>query len=134
MELLTESRVWPDRGRPRRAGVSSFGLSGTNAHVIVEQAPVVEEDPAEDEGPGLPVVPVVLSARCGGGLSGQAARLLDRLERLEGSVPGAGLVDVGFSSVVSRAVLEHRAVVVAADRGELVRRLGALSGGVRDVS
>ncbi|WP_371360521.1 type I polyketide synthase, partial [Streptomyces sp. TP-A0875] len=135
VELLTESRVWPDRGRPRRAGVSSFGLSGTNAHVIVEQAPVVEEDPAEDEGLGLPVVPVVLSARCGGGLSGQAARLLDRLE---GSVPGAGagvgLVDVGFSSVVSRAVLEHRAVVVAADRGELVRGLGALSGGERDAS
>ncbi|WP_338483352.1 type I polyketide synthase [Streptomyces sp. SCSIO 75703] len=145
VELLTESRVWPDRGRPRRAGVSSFGLSGTNAHVIVEQAPVVEEPveeqaPVGDEGPGLPVVPVVLSARCGAGVSGQAARLLDRLEGLEEPVPGAGagagvgLVDVGFSSVVSRAVLEHRAVVVAADRGELVRGLGALSGGVRDVS
>ncbi|WP_371360520.1 type I polyketide synthase, partial [Streptomyces sp. TP-A0875] len=139
VELLTESRVWPDRGRPRRAGVSSFGLSGTNAHVIVEQAPTVEEPQAGDEGPagdegsGLPVVPVVLSARCGAGLSGQAARLLDRLE---GSVPGAGvgLVDVGLSSVVSRAVLEHRAVVVAADRGELVRGLGALSGGERDAS
>ncbi|MEZ7007444.1 SDR family NAD(P)-dependent oxidoreductase [Streptomyces sp. AD55] len=134
VELLTESRVWPDRGRPRRAGVSSFGLSGTNAHVIVEQAPVVEE-PVEEPGGqapvGLPVVPVVLSARCGAGLSGQAARLLDRLED---PVSGAGLVDVGFSSVVSRAVLEHRAVVVAADRGVLVRGLGALSGGVRDAS
>ncbi|MEE1806548.1 ketoacyl-synthetase C-terminal extension domain-containing protein, partial [Streptomyces sp. BE133] len=113
------------RERPRRVGVSSFGLSGTNAHVIVEQAP-------EPEGPeavvsaGVPVVPVVLSGRGEAALRGQAARLL---ERVEGGGAGLSLVDVGFSSVVSRAVLEHRAVIAASDREELVRGLASLAGG-----
>ncbi len=120
VELLTESRAWPERDRPRRVGVSSFGLSGTNAHVIVEQAPVVEE-PQAVAGVELPVVPVVLSAQSESGLSGQAARLLARIESSDSS-----LLDAGFSSVVSRAVLEHRAVVAASDREELVRGLRAL--------
>ncbi|MFJ2418364.1 type I polyketide synthase, partial [Streptomyces brevispora] len=128
VELLTESRVWPERGRPRRVGVSSFGLSGTNAHVIVEQAPVVEEpEPEAVAAVGLPVVPVVLSARSEAGLAGQAARLLARVE--ESSSPSASVLDVGFSSVVSRAGLEHRAVVAASDREELVRGLTALAEG-----
>ncbi|WP_326657839.1 type I polyketide synthase [Streptomyces sp. NBC_00385] len=122
VELLTESRAWPVRDRPRRVGVSSFGLSGTNAHVIVEQAPVVEE-PEVAVSVELPVVPVVLSARSEVGLSAQAGKLLERLE-----VPSS-LVDVGFSSVVSRAVLEHRAVVAAGSREELMRGLTALAGG-----
>ncbi|MER6121014.1 type I polyketide synthase, partial [Streptomyces sp. NPDC001743] len=122
VELLTESRAWPVRDRPRRVGVSSFGLSGTNAHVIVEQAPVTEEP----ETPGaveLPVVPVLLSARSESALSAQAAKLLERLG------DAASVLDVGFSSVVSRAVLEHRAVVAAADGEELVRGLTALAEG-----
>ncbi|MEV7406122.1 type I polyketide synthase [Streptomyces sp. NPDC091267] len=123
VELLTESRAWPERDRPRRVGVSSFGLSGTNAHVIVEQAPVVEEPEAVTVAE-LPVVPVVLSARSEAGLSGQASRLLARL----GS-SASSLLDVGFSSVVSRAVLEHRAVVAASGREELVRGLTALAEG-----
>ncbi|MFE9820436.1 type I polyketide synthase [Streptomyces sp. NPDC005773] len=123
VELLTESRAWPVRDRPRRAGVSSFGLSGTNAHVIVEQAPVVEE-PEADSVVELPVVPVVLSARSEAGLSAQAGKLLEQLGESSSS-----LLDVGFSSVVSRAVLEHRAVVAVADREELVRGLTALAGG-----
>ncbi|MCX5138795.1 type I polyketide synthase [Streptomyces sp. NBC_00338] len=120
VELLTESRAWPVRDRPRRVGVSSFGLSGTNAHVIVEQAPVVEE-PGVSVTVELPVVPVVLSARSEAGLSAQAGKLL--------GVSSASLLDVGFSSVVSRGVLEHRAVVAASDREELVRGLTALAGG-----
>ncbi|MEU1473570.1 type I polyketide synthase, partial [Streptomyces sp. NPDC005761] len=122
VELLTESRVWPVRDRPRRVGVSSFGLSGTNAHVIVEQAPVVEvpETTAVVE---VPVVPVVLSARSEAGLSAQAAKLLERVRA------STSLLDVGFSSVVSRAVLEHRAVVAVADREELVRGLTVLAEG-----
>ncbi|MFE9820524.1 type I polyketide synthase, partial [Streptomyces sp. NPDC005773] len=123
VELLTESRVWPVRDRPRRVGVSSFGLSGTNAHVIVEQAPVVEE-PERVAVLELPVVPVVLSARSEAGLSAQAGKLLGRLGE-----SSSALLDVGFSSVVSRAVLEHRAVVAASDREELVRGLTVLAGG-----
>ncbi|MER5281712.1 type I polyketide synthase, partial [Streptomyces sp. NPDC002809] len=121
VKLLTESRAWPVRDRPRRAGVSSFGLSGTNAHVIVEQAPVVEE-PEAVAAAELPVVPVVLSARSEVGLSAQAGKLLALME----GDSSPSLLDAGFSSVVSRAVLEHRAVVAVSDREELVRGLTAL--------
>ncbi|WP_225976853.1 type I polyketide synthase [Streptomyces sp. CS065A] len=126
VELLTEARAWPERGRPRRVGVSSFGLSGTNAHVIVEQAPEVDVP----VGAAVPpvVVPVVLSARGEAALSAQAERLLALVEEGDADV---SLLDVGFSSVVSRAVLEHRAVVTAGDRTELVAGLRALvEGGV----
>ncbi|MBP2328656.1 acyl transferase domain-containing protein/NADPH:quinone reductase-like Zn-dependent oxidoreductase [Kibdelosporangium banguiense] len=99
VRLLTESRVWPETGRPRRAGVSSFGISGTNAHVIVEQAPVVEPSVGSVV---LPVVPWVVSAH-----SGQA--LDERLAGLSGVEAGA--LDVGFS-LLSRAVFDHRAVRV----------------------
>ncbi|WTP75040.1 SDR family NAD(P)-dependent oxidoreductase [Streptomyces sp. NBC_00184] len=121
VELLTESRAWPVRDRPRRAGVSSFGLSGTNAHVIVEQAPATDE-PETEAVNGPSVVPVVLSAQNGSGLLDQATRLLGRVA----GEPSPSLLDVGFSSVVSRAVLEHRAVVAAGSREELVRGLTAL--------
>ncbi|MEU8703530.1 type I polyketide synthase, partial [Streptomyces sp. NPDC048680] len=90
--------------------------------MIVEQAPVVEA-PAVVSSVEVPVVPVVLSARSEAGLSGQASKLLDRMDA------PASLLDVGFSSVVSRAVLEHRAVVAASDREELVRGLTALAEG-----
>ncbi|MFI0264989.1 type I polyketide synthase, partial [Streptomyces sp. NPDC017056] len=81
VELLTEGRAWPEVERPRRAGVSSFGISGTNAHVVLEQAPElesVEGEPAGAVGSGG-VVPWVVSGRSGAALRAQAARLAEHV-------------------------------------------------------
>ncbi|MFD7490963.1 SDR family NAD(P)-dependent oxidoreductase [Streptomyces sp. NPDC059832] len=114
VELLAEAREWPEvGGRPRRAGVSSFGISGTNAHVILEQA---QEEPVGPSvvGSVLPVVPWVLSGRSEQALAGQAERLL-------GLVDGVSPLDVGWSLASTRAAFEHRAVVVGEERGALLR-------------
>ncbi|WP_457031918.1 type I polyketide synthase [Kitasatospora sp. P5_F3] len=127
IELLTEARAWPDHGHPRRAGISSFGLSGTNAHVIVEEPPAAaESEPAAPEAV-LPtgLVPVRVSGRSAQALRGQAARLVEHLE----ARPEAGLLDLGYSLATSRAALEHRGVVIAADRTELLAGLRALAEG-----
>ncbi|SDT17754.1 type I polyketide synthase [Actinoplanes derwentensis] len=106
VELLTEAVDWPVTARPRRAGVSSFGISGTNAHIILEQAPPAV---AERANPELPVVPLLLSGRDRGALAGQARRL-DTYLRDRADVP---LTDVGHA-LVGRARLEHRAVALDA--------------------
>ncbi|WP_459956715.1 ketoacyl-synthetase C-terminal extension domain-containing protein, partial [Mycobacterium avium] len=81
VSLLTDPRPWPEHGGPRRAGVSSFGISGTNAHVIVEQAPAADETEAAPASSTMPdaVVPWVVSARSAEALAGQARRLLDHV-------------------------------------------------------
>ncbi|MGV2921997.1 type I polyketide synthase, partial [Streptomyces alfalfae] len=126
VQLLTESRPWPETGQPWRAGVSSFGVSGTNAHVIVEQAPAVEQTEPEASGPvGDGLAPWVLSARSAEALREQAARLKSFAdEALDVTV-----VDMGRALVSSRAVHEHRAVVVGADRAELRAALEAVAEG-----
>ncbi|MFG2091952.1 type I polyketide synthase, partial [Streptomyces sp. NPDC048612] len=126
VELLTEVRDWPEaEGRLRRAGVSSFGVSGTNAHVILEQAPEQVQGVSEPVD-GVPVVPVpwVVSGRSAEALRGQAARLAAAV-----SVADESPADVGFSLVTSRAALEHRAVVVGGSRDELVAGLEAVAEG-----
>ncbi|MEU8878317.1 type I polyketide synthase, partial [Streptomyces javensis] len=132
VELLAEQVAWPESGEPRRAGVSAFGVSGTNAHVVLEQAPVVDEDDAADEGVSgddSAVVPWVLTARSEAALRAQAGRLASYVgERAELS---AG--DVGWSLATTRTVFEHRAVVLAGDRGGLAGGVAALAEG-RDVS
>src|SRR5690349_8001558 len=77
--LLAEPRTWPDHGGIRRAGVSSFGISGTNAHVIVEQAPAPLDGAEPVAATSNPVIPWVVSARSPEALAGQAQRLLDRV-------------------------------------------------------
>ncbi|MFJ2211823.1 SDR family NAD(P)-dependent oxidoreductase [Streptomyces sp. NPDC101062] len=157
VELLTEARPWPD-GAPRRAGVSSFGAGGTNAHVIIEQGPIAEQGPIIEQGPATeqdpitepgpiaergpiteaPAVPAattsagetaplpwVLSARSEPALRAQAARLLSFLA----SHDDLGPAEVGHSLVTTRASLDHRAVLVAADRPEFLAHLTALAEG-----
>ncbi|WP_422070541.1 type I polyketide synthase [Streptomyces orinoci] len=123
VELLTEAREWPEVGRPRRAAVSSFGISGTNAHVVLEQAPEAAVEVAE------PVVgtvlPWVVSAKSEAGVRAQAERLVAFLEERAGLSP----VDVGYSLAVARSRFEHRAVVVGADRDELLAGVRALAAG-----
>ncbi|MEU3723799.1 SDR family NAD(P)-dependent oxidoreductase [Streptomyces sp. NPDC031705] len=139
VELLTEARDWPETGRPRRAAVSSFGISGTNAHVILEQAP--QEEPAQEAVPGeepqpsteragavrLPVLPFLLSAASDEALRGQAGRLAARLREH----PGTDLVDLAGSLATTRAALDRRAVLVARDHAELLAGLDSLARGER---
>ncbi|MFF1960064.1 type I polyketide synthase [Streptomyces sp. NPDC058220] len=121
VELLTEARAWPDAGRPRRTGVSSFGVSGTNAHVIIEQAPAAEAAPAEREETApareATALPWVISGRTAEALRDQATVLLSRLER----EPGLRPVDTALSLATSRASMEHRLAVVADGTGEAGR-------------
>ncbi|MGW3233879.1 type I polyketide synthase, partial [Kitasatospora sp. NPDC001095] len=127
VELLTEARPWPETGAPRRAGVSSFGMSGTNAHVIIEQAPAAVEAPqaaapADEAGP---VAPWVLSAGSPEALRAQASRLLAVLDEGGDLSPA----EVGFSLATTRAALEHRAAVVAEDLASFRGGLAALAEG-----
>ncbi|MEV0227845.1 type I polyketide synthase, partial [Streptomyces sp. NPDC050704] len=134
VELLTEAREWPEVGRARRAGVSSFGISGTNVHLILEQAPEPqsqtqprtepEAEPPSFTGP----VPLTLSGHTETALRAQAARLADRLTRHE-DLP---LDSVALSLAVSRAVFGHRAVVVGEGHEGLLRGLSAVAEGRPD--
>ncbi|MGW0885251.1 SDR family NAD(P)-dependent oxidoreductase [Streptomyces sp. NPDC002671] len=112
--LATEPADWPRTGRPRRAGVSAFGISGTNAHVILEQPPAQPEPAATER--NWPVLPWVLSARTEPALRGQAARLLAHLRADENLDPAA----VASALVTTRSRFDHRAVVTGVDRAELL--------------
>jgi acyl transferase domain-containing protein/NADPH:quinone reductase-like Zn-dependent oxidoreductase/acyl carrier protein len=145
VSLLTEEVSWPESEQPRRAGVSSFGISGTNAHVILEEAPpgdrVIEEvAPREgvtpttgpavlERGSGVGrayagTVPWVLSGRGVDGLRAQAGRLWEFAQ----APPESGVADVGVS-LAGRSELEYRAVVVGDEREGLLAGLQALARG-----
>jgi acyl transferase domain-containing protein/D-arabinose 1-dehydrogenase-like Zn-dependent alcohol dehydrogenase/acyl carrier protein len=136
--LLAEEREWP-AGHARRAGVSSFGASGTNAHVILEQASTLEREQAparalEDERPsvGSPAVAWPISAKGEPALLAQAGRLLDWAEEqrsAKDALPAAAGVG---RALARRAALEHRAVVIGADDDALLAGVRSLAGAQAD--
>ncbi|MFP5389294.1 MAG: type I polyketide synthase, partial [Thermoleophilia bacterium] len=130
LELLTEAEPWPANGHPRRIGVSSFGVSGTNAHVVLEEAPPVGEADGAGEGaagsPPLPAAtPFVLSAKTTAALSDAARGLASRLRERPELEPR----DVAYSLARTRPRFGHRAVAIAGDREQLLERLDALTSG-----
>ncbi|MGW6295393.1 type I polyketide synthase, partial [Streptomyces sp. NPDC055058] len=129
LRVLTEAVDWPATGRPRRAGVSSFGGSGTNAHVVLEQAPAPEPVEAGETAARTGALPWLLSARSDAALREQAGRLADRVEAADLSV-----VDVAHTLATGRAALEERVVVVGADRTALLDSLRALARGEQPAS
>jgi len=124
VRLLAEAVPWPAGGRPRRAGVSSFGISGTNAHVILEEPPAPE--PAPDTEPPAPrTLAWTVSAKTEPALRAQAARLRD----FAASRPGLDPAAVAFSLAATRAAFPHRAAVVAPTPDGFLRGLAALAAG-----
>ncbi|MGC9543166.1 SDR family NAD(P)-dependent oxidoreductase, partial [Streptomyces sp. UG1] len=127
VSLLTAARPWPRcADGPRRAAVSSFGISGTNAHVIIEEAPAAPTSAVADESrPAAPVVPWLVSAKTGQALQDQARRLVE----LVAAAPDLDAHDIGRSLLTSRATFGHRAVLLGGDREGRIEGLRALSEG-----
>ncbi|MFG2050622.1 SDR family NAD(P)-dependent oxidoreductase [Micromonospora sp. NPDC048935] len=128
LRLLAKDQPWPGTDRRRRAGVSSFGISGTNAHVIIEDVAAAPRADLGSEPTEPVVVPWVLSAR-------DADALRDRAAALLGSAGGpsadARPVDVAWSLARTRTPLEHRAVVAGRSRPELSAGLEAVASGAQ---
>ncbi|MFE2172622.1 SDR family NAD(P)-dependent oxidoreductase [Kitasatospora sp. NPDC059462] len=132
VDLVVDAVPWPESGRPRRAGVSSFGVSGTNAHLILEEAPAEEREqepaPAAGPAPATSLVPWPVSAATPVSLRLQA----DRLRRLlaDGSAPLPR--EIGWSLATTRAALPHRAVLLGAERGDYFGPLTRMADGEPD--
>ncbi|MFI0898070.1 type I polyketide synthase, partial [Streptomyces sp. NPDC020983] len=124
VELLTRATDWPDTGRPRRAAVSSFGISGTNAHLVLEQGDPEPEPAPADHDTG-DIVPWLLSARTPEALRAQAANLAARF-------PVDDVARVGWSLATTRTAFDHRAAVVAQDPASLLAGLEKLAAGKPD--
>ncbi|NUS73212.1 MAG: SDR family NAD(P)-dependent oxidoreductase [Corynebacteriales bacterium] len=123
LALLSQAQQWPENAHPRRAGISAFGISGTNAHLILEQAPQQVERQEKDEPSRLIAWP--LSAKSRTALTGQAKRLLEHLDRH----PESSLVNIGFTLATARTHFAHRAVVLGRSQQECVEALKALVAG-----
>lgn len=131
VELLVEGREWTSENGPRRAGVSSFGVSGTNAHVILEEAPPEQTD-EHAAAPGVAdgLVPWVVSGKTTAALRQQAGKLRDFVA----ADPAADLAEIGWSLTSGRSRFEHRAVVLGRDRDELLGGLTSLSDGTESAA
>ncbi|MGW4560768.1 acyltransferase domain-containing protein, partial [Streptomyces sp. NPDC004365] len=127
VRLLTANTPWPHTDAPRRAGVSSFGISGTNAHVVLEQAADPVPSPSDDD-TGAPAsaeraLPWVLSARTPAALRDQARLLLDRVT----AEPRPAVADLAYALATGRALFEHRAALTATGHDDLMTGLAALT-------
>ncbi|HEY8980386.1 MAG TPA: type I polyketide synthase [Streptomyces sp.] len=120
VRLLTESMPWPERGRPARAAVSSFGISGTNAHVILEEPPA--EPGPTTAAPAPDAVALPLHAKSPERLRDWAARLLPATAATH---PAA----LAHSLATTRTRFPHRAVVIGADNGQLLTGVRAVADG-----
>lgn len=126
VRLLTEPIAWRRTDRPRRAGVSAFGISGTNAHLIIEEAPAhppATESPAASRPTRLHPTVALLSTKTPTALAGQARRLIER-------VVGEDLTDIAYALATTRATLDHRAAVIADTVDDVQTGLSALIHGV----
>jgi acyl transferase domain-containing protein/surfactin synthase thioesterase subunit/acyl carrier protein len=122
VKVVTEPVEWCRNGTPRRAGVSSFGVSGTNAHVVLEEA----REEIKDRAASAPHAEiVVLSGKASAAVEDGAERLAAHLE----AHPQLELRDVAYSSVATRTHHEQRLAVVASSRQELLERLRAVKAG-----
>ncbi|MUL39086.1 type I polyketide synthase [Gloeocapsopsis dulcis] len=107
----TQLSAWPTNGTPRRAGVSSFGLGGTNAHVVLEEAPEQEQGSREAEEQGRNYQLLVLSAKTNSALEAATANLINHLQQH----PELNLADVAYTLQVGRHPFNHRRTVVCQD-------------------
>ncbi|MEU5999375.1 alpha/beta fold hydrolase [Streptomyces sp. NPDC047197] len=127
ISLLTEATPWPRGERVRRAAVSSFGISGSNAHVVVEEAPLdAGAAQSEPEPAALPVVPWLLSAKTPAALRAQARRLHTHLTTAQ---PHATATQIGAALAHTRAHFDHRAALTGTTRAELLAGLAAFGAG-----
>ena len=123
--LLTENRAWPELDRPRRAAVSSFGISGTNAHVVLEQSPQGEPPAPDPSTPEGEVVAWCVSGHTEPALRAQATRLREYVSAHPGLAPAV----VAGSLLSTRATFDHRAAVIGARSETLLGGLDALGRG-----
>lgn len=127
IKLLSEPQPWPETGTPRRAAVSSFGFSGTNAHIILEQAPVAQAQDDAGEAPVLtlpaPGLVLPISAASSAGLCAQAAQLSTAVAQASDD----DLSGIAYSLATTRTHFDHRAIVTAVNRREAIAALDALA-------
>lgn len=123
VELATQLGPWPDNGHPRRAGVSSFGIAGTNAHVILEQAPPVDDESASSSESAVPVAVWAISGKTPEALADQAARLAEQVR----THPEYSLRDIGSALATTRATFDQRAVVLGTNRVDLLAGLAEIA-------